>query len=186
MFCQTCGNPVEDTATVCPNCGAAITPLEQPAADPAAQANAQSAYEQPAYEQPAYEQPVYEQPEAQQQAYQQPGYQQSAYQQPGYQQPGYQQPGYGQPPYGQPYEQPVGEPKSKVAAGLLAIFLGSLGIHNFYLGFNKRGLIQLLVSLLTCGIGAAPMGIWALVEGILYLAGSSGYTTDANGVPLKD
>ncbi len=76
--------------------------------------------------------------------------------------------------------------KSKMAAGLLGIFLGSLGIHNFYLGKTKIALIQLLVSVLTCGIGAFAMEIWGLVEGIFYLSGHEGYTTDANGVPLKD
>ena len=59
--------------------------------------------------------------------------------------------------------------KSKVAAGLLAIFLGTLGIHKFYLGYTTQGIIMLLVSLLTLGIGAVVMGIIALVEGILYL-----------------
>ena len=51
---------------------------------------------------------------------------------------------------------PAGEQKSKMAAGLLGIFLGSLGIHNFYLGKTNRALIQLLVSIIggifTCGI----------------------------------
>jgi len=28
--------------------------------------------------------------------------------------------------------------KSKLAAGLLAIFLGTLGVHNFYLGYTKK------------------------------------------------
>lgn len=81
---------------------------------------------------------------------------------------------------------PAGQQKSKLAAGLLGIFLGGLGIHNFYLGQNKRGLTQLLVSCLTCGIGAFPMQIWGLVEGVFYLIGREGYTTDANGVPLGD
>lgn len=61
------------------------------------------------------------------------------------------------------------EQKSKLAAGLLGIFLGSLGIHKFYLGYKKEGIIMLLVSLLTCGFGASIMGIIGLVEGILYL-----------------
>ena len=69
---------------------------------------------------------------------------------------------------------------------LLGIFLGSLGIHNFYLGFNKRGLLQLLLSVCTCGIGALPMQIWGLIEGIFYIIGKDGYTADANGVPLSD
>ncbi len=81
-----------------------------------------------------------------------------------------------------------GAPKSKVAAGLLGILLGGLGIHNFYLGYTNKALIQLLVSLLggliTCGVAAGAMEIWGIIEGILYLIGSEGYTTDANGVPL--
>jgi TM2 domain-containing membrane protein YozV len=104
---------------------------------------------------------------------------------PGYQQP----PAYGQQPYGQPqgYGQPaygMADPqaKSKLAAGLLGIFLGTFGVHRFYLGFTKIGVIQLIVSLLTCGLG----GIWGFIEGILYLVGANGYTTDADGRPLRD
>lgn len=78
--------------------------------------------------------------------------------------------------------------KSKIAAGLLGIFLGGLGIHNFYLGNTNRGLIQLLVCLIggviTCGLAAIAMEIWGLVEGIMILTGS--INTDANNVPLKD
>ncbi len=84
--------------------------------------------------------------------------------------------------------------KSKIAAGLLGIFLGSLGIHNFYLGYMNRGLIQLLVTLFggvlsvfTCGVtslAAVGMSIWGLVEGIMILTGS--INTDANGQPLKE
>ncbi|HUB68482.1 MAG TPA: TM2 domain-containing protein [Candidatus Methylacidiphilales bacterium] len=60
----------------------------------------------------------------------------------------------------------------KLAAGLLGIFLGSLGIHKFILGYSKAGIIMLLVSLLTCGIGATVMGIIGLIEGIIYLTKS--------------
>lgn len=70
--------------------------------------------------------------------------------------------------------------KSKLVAGLLGIFLGGWGIHNFYLGNTKKAIIQIVVSLVTCGIG----GIWGLVEGILILVGN--INTDANGNPLKD
>jgi TM2 domain-containing membrane protein YozV len=54
----------------------------------------------------------------------------------------------------------------KLVAGLLAIFLGYLGIHKFDLGYNKAGIIMLLVSLVTCG---TVMGIVGLIEGIIYL-----------------
>lgn len=59
--------------------------------------------------------------------------------------------------------------KSKVAAGLFAILLGALGIHKFYLGYTSQGLIMLLVSILTLGLGAIVMEIIGLIEGILYL-----------------
>lgn len=72
------------------------------------------------------------------------------------------------------------EQKSKLAAGLLGIFLGAWGIHNFYLGNTKRAIIQIVVTICTCGAG----GIWGLIEGILILVGK--IDTDANGNPLKD
>ncbi len=78
----------------------------------------------------------------------------------------------------------VREPRSRTLAGVLAIIVGALGIHNFYLGNTKRGLIQLLVSLFTCGTGAVGMWIWALVEGISLLSGST--TTDGYGRQLRD
>ena len=68
--------------------------------------------------------------------------------------------------------------KSKVAAGLLGLFLGGFGIHNFYLGNSKKGAIQIVVTLVTCGLGSW----WGFIEGIMILAGS--IKTDANGNPL--
>ena len=76
------------------------------------------------------------------------------------------------------------EQKSKIVAGVLGILLGSLGIHNFYLGHTGKGVAQLLISLLTCGYGAIVSWIWALVESISILTGST--KVDARGVPLKD
>ena len=60
----------------------------------------------------------------------------------------------------------------KVVAGICGILLGSLGIHKFILGYNKEGIIMLLVSLITCGFGASIIGIIGLVEGIIYLTKS--------------
>ena len=59
--------------------------------------------------------------------------------------------------------------EKKIPAGILAILLGGLGIHKFYLGYTKEGVIMLLVTVLTFGFGAALMGLIALIEGILYL-----------------
>lgn len=74
--------------------------------------------------------------------------------------------------------------KSKLAAGLLGILLGYLGVHNFYLGNTGKGVAQLLITILTCGAGSIVSGIWGLVEGIQILTGL--INTDANGVPLSD
>ncbi len=64
----------------------------------------------------------------------------------------------------------------KILAGVLAILLGSLGIHKFILGYNKEGIILLVVTLIlgvfTCGIGASIAGIIGLIEGIIYLTKS--------------
>ena len=74
--------------------------------------------------------------------------------------------------------------KSRVVAGILGIFFGSLGIHNFYLGYNGKGIAQLLMSVLSLGLLAAISAFWGLVEGIMILIGS--INTDASGTPLKD
>lgn len=66
---------------------------------------------------------------------------------------------------------PAGAEK-KIAAGILGILLGAFGIHKFILGYTKEGIIMLLVTVLTLGIGGAVMGIIGLIEGILYLTKS--------------
>lgn len=71
--------------------------------------------------------------------------------------------------------------KSKMVAAMLGVFLGGFGVHRFYLGYTKLGVIQLLLTIVTCGLG----GLWGLVEGILIIAGSA-ITTDAGGRPLRD
>jgi len=79
------------------------------------------------------------------------------------------------------------EAKSKLAAGLLGIFLGGLGIHRFYLGYTLIGVIQVVLGvagLFTCGITFIASEIWGLVEGILILTGS--INKDAQGNPLRD
>ena len=75
--------------------------------------------------------------------------------------------------------------KSQVASGLLAIFLGTLGIHNFYLGYTGKGIAQLLLTLvgvLLFGLGPLISGIWAFVEAILIFMGR---IDDASGNPLR-
>ncbi len=82
--------------------------------------------------------------------------------------------------------------KSKIAAGLLGIFLGGFGVHNFYLAYTSKAVIQLVCTIvglvLSCvGIGVflvAGISIWGLVEGILILVGN--INVDGNGNLLAD
>ena len=114
------------------------------------------------------------------------------------QQPGYPPPGqYPPPPAGQypyPYMDPAapygrhpmtGEPlseKSKVVAGLLQLLglLGLVGIGRIYLGYTGLGIAQLVVGLITCGIGAV---IWGIIDAILILTDR---VRDPEGRPLRD
>ena len=59
---------------------------------------------------------------------------------------------------------PVQQDNKKLAAGLLAILLGGLGVHKFILGYTKEGIIQLVLGFL-CGVGF----VIGLIEGIIYL-----------------
>ena len=64
------------------------------------------------------------------------------------------QPYPGQAPYGYaPYPPVDPNAKSKLVAGLLGIFLGSLGIHRFYLGYVGIGILQIVVTIVTFGVG---------------------------------
>jgi TM2 domain-containing membrane protein YozV len=73
----------------------------------------------------------------------------------------------------------------KVAAGVCGILIGALGVHKFILGLTTPGIIMLLVSVLTCGIGAVPMGIIGLIEGIIYLTKSDEEFYQLYGVNKK-
>ena len=77
--------------------------------------------------------------------------------------------------------------KSKIAAGLLGVFLGVFGVHNFYLGYTSKATTQLILGTagaLLCGIGPVISSIWGFVEGILILTGS--INKDAEGNDLTD
>lgn len=73
-------------------------------------------------------------------------------------------------------------PKSKVVAGLLGIFLGWLGIHNFYLGYIGKGIAQLLLTVLSLGFLSWVAGLWGLIEGILILTGSISKDKKGNSI----
>ena len=167
MFCRNCGAQIPDQAAICVKCGVAgpgATPPQPgaPGTPPPGSGVAPpgSGYTPQGSGYTASPPPGYAPP---------PGYVPQA---PGYPPPA---PGYAPPGYGPPAYDPTA--KSRLVAGLLAIFLGGFGVHRFYLGYVGIGVLQLL----TCG----GLGIWSLIEAILILTGS-GITTDARGVPLRD
>jgi len=71
-------------------------------------------------------------------------------------------------------------PKNRIVAGFLGICIGGLGIHNFYLGFTTKGVIQLVLTITLFFWWAAT--IWGLVEGIIILTSKD--PKDANGLSL--
>lgn len=77
--------------------------------------------------------------------------------------------------------------KSRVIAGVLALFVGYLGIHNFYLGYKGKGMAQLLLT--TIGwiiffLGPMIAGVWSFIEALQLFLGSK--NVDAYGIRLKD
>ena len=88
---------------------------------------------------------------------------------------------YGQPAYGQPFA--AGAPKQWIVAVLLAFFLGPFGVHNFYLGYTTKAIIQLVLTLTVIGIFVS--GIWSFIDFIMLIMRSGDYATDAQGQPLQ-
>lgn len=101
------------------------------------------------------------------------------------------------PPYGSQYQSdeyaygndafsPSGpEGKSRGVAGLLAILVGYLGVHYFYLGKVGGGLLTILLCAVTCGLWS----ILVLVQGILMLCMTNReferkYVTNPSSFPL--
>src|SRR4029079_13139054 len=69
--------------------------------------------------------------------------------------------------------------KSRVVAGLLGIFLGSIGAHRFYLGYTGVGLLMLFLSvggvflgfLCVPGLSCGLVHLWGIIEGVICLLG---------------
>ncbi|EHM88026.1 hypothetical protein HMPREF0045_01137 [Actinomyces graevenitzii C83] len=88
----------------------------------------------------------------------------------------------------------TGQPKNKIVAAVLAFFFGTFGVHNFYLGYTKRGAYQLglaiagiVLSIVVIGVFLIiAAGIWGFVDFIMILIATPDqmYGHDANGVPL--
>lgn len=56
----------------------------------------------------------------------------------------------------------------KLVAGICGILLGGFGVHKFILGYTTEGIIQIVITIVTCGIGS----LVGLIEGIIYLTKS--------------
>ncbi len=146
-ICPQCGAPNAPGTRECKYCGEVFTSNAS-----AAQQN----FQEPAGgQQPNFQQSHPQQPNPQQQPYHQPVHpNQTAQAQQNYH-----------------YQQMVNEGispawpiKSKIAAGLLGIFLGGLGIHKFYMGKVGMGILYLLF----CWTGIPSLV--GFIEGIIYLA----------------
>ena len=58
--------------------------------------------------------------------------------------------------------------EKKITAGVCGILLGAFSVHKFILSYTTQGIIQIVITICTCGIG----GIIGLIEGIIYLTKS--------------
>jgi TM2 domain-containing membrane protein YozV len=65
-------------------------------------------------------------------------------------------------------QQQIPGAEKKILVGLMGILFGGFGVHKFMLGYTTEGLIQLAITIVTCGMG----GIIGLIEGIIYLTKS--------------
>ena len=84
-------------------------------------------------------------------------------------------------------------PKSKMTAALLAFFLGSLGIHRFYVGKTGSGIVMLILLIVGYIIFAiaglagyiilSPLGLWIFIDFIMILMGKF---KDKNGLLIKN
>ena len=69
-------------------------------------------------------------------------------------------------PYSSPYPAvPPAVNSKKILCGIMGILFGGLGIHRFLLEDVSGGLLRILITLVTCGLGS----VIGLIEGIIYL-----------------
>ncbi|MCR4671883.1 MAG: TM2 domain-containing protein [Lachnospiraceae bacterium] len=147
-YCSHCGTQLAENVKFCPNCGSPVIKL--------------TLENEPKYSDPFASKPNDNSFEPEDNGAKEASFE-SEIKEPTFQRP--------QEQYTQPVV-PVRN-KSKVVAGILGILLGGIGIHKFYLGYKKAGLIMLLVTIICAFIGlgfiARIVSIVGLAEGIIYL-----------------
>ena len=74
-----------------------------------------------------------------------------------------------------PYD---GKAKDKTTFLVLGILLGALGVHNFYAGYTAKGVIQLCITVLSCGFLGVVSSIWGIIDAVTV-------DKDASGVPFR-
>jgi TM2 domain-containing membrane protein YozV len=152
MFCARCGANNLDTDRFCRSCSAPLVKPGAASGQVPSSGSAQQAYPYSTFgagqRQPQQENLPY------------PGYQGYSWR------PGYQNSAMAAQDW-----RALGADK-KVAAGILGILVGGLGIQKFVLGHTTEGLIMLLGTVMTCGIAAIVFVPIGLVEGILFLVNS--------------
>jgi TM2 domain-containing membrane protein YozV/RNA polymerase subunit RPABC4/transcription elongation factor Spt4 len=70
--------------------------------------------------------------------------------------------------------------RTRLVAGLLGVFLGGFGVHRFYLGYIGIGIVQIIVTFCTFGLGF----LWGFIEGILILVGT--FNKDKEGKLIRE
>lgn len=82
------------------------------------------------------------------------------------------------------YLEPPKAVKYKYLAAILALFVGPLGIHRFYLGFYRLGCAQLALTIVLYVTGLPGFAyLWSFIETVLLVGGH--INKDAKGRPLK-
>jgi TM2 domain-containing membrane protein YozV len=193
MKCPFCNAEIEDNLVFCPSCGAKLFGNEEKSPEQP-QDNAQAQCENAQAQNNGQTQNNNGQPQynGQAQCNGQPQYNNGQAQYNGQPQYNGQAQYNGQPQYNNGQAQYNGQPqynggyvqqlpvKSKMAAGILAILLGDIGVHKFYLGNIGMGILYL------CFCWTGIPGVIGLIEGIIYLTSSKEDFERKNNVRCSD
>jgi len=71
--------------------------------------------------------------------------------------------------------------KSKLVAAVLSVLFGMIGLGRFYLGYTKIGILQIIASACTGGVGGS---LWGILDAILIFVGK--ISVDGKGKSLKE
>ena len=70
--------------------------------------------------------------------------------------------------------------KDNKTAGILGILLGGLGVHRFYVGNTGLGILFLLLTIFTFGLGGIAGGLDGLISGIMWLSNEDEFNDKYN------